>query len=65
MAKIIEKDGQKYIVVKGRAIPFTEVDGSGKPVIKVESETKKNENGGQDVTISVPCLKVASKNKLK
>ena len=64
MAQIIEKDGQKYLVVKGMAIPFSETDASGKPVIKVDSETKINKNGGKDVIIKVPVLKVAGNSKL-
>lgn len=62
--KIIEKNGQKYLVIKGRAIPFSETDSNGKPIVKVESEEKINENGGKDVTIKIPVLKVAGDNKL-
>ncbi len=61
---IIEKDGQKYLVVKGMAIPFSETDASGKPVIKVDSETITHPDGRKDVKIKVPTLKVASENKL-
>jgi hypothetical protein len=60
---IVKKNGLSYLVVGKRAIPFDKTDASGKPIIKVETEEKINENGGKDVTVKVPSLKVLTENK--
>lgn len=54
----IEKDGKLYLVLGKRAIPVDGLDASGKPIVKVDVETTPNENGGQDVTVHVPCLDI-------
>jgi hypothetical protein len=65
MPKIIEQDGKKYLIIGKRAIPFSRVDASGKPIVDVKSETKEYPDGRKDVVIKVPSLKVANKNNLK
>lgn len=63
MNKIVEKDGQKYLIMGDKAIPFSRVDGNGKPIIDVKSEEITHPDGRKDVKILVPCLKVVSENK--
>jgi len=60
---ILEKDGKKYLILGEIAIPFNEVDANGKPIIQVRSEETINENGGKDVKVFVPVLKVEGKQQ--
>ncbi len=61
---IVEKDGQKYIVIGDKAVPFNKTDENGKPVIKVESEEFTHPDGRKDVKVKMPALKVAGESKL-
>ncbi len=65
MARIIIKDGQKYMLIGDKAIPFDSFDENGKPIIKVESKETPNDRGGKDVEVRIPCLKITGENKLK
>lgn len=59
MAKIIEKDGKRYLITDDdKAIPINE---NGQ--IKVESEEIEHEDGSKDVIVKVPCLKVKQEQK--
>ena len=40
---------------------FKMIDGKMVPVIKVETQEIKREDGSQDVIVSVPCMQVSSK----
>ena len=61
--KLVEKDGIKYLVIGDKAIPFENVDGNGKPILKVTSEIKKYPDGRQDVTVHLPFLQVVGETK--
>ena len=61
--RVVEKDGIKYLVVGDKAIPFENVDGNGKPILEVTSETKTYPDGRQDCTVHVPCLQVVGEAK--
>lgn len=63
MNKIIEKDGQKYLVIGKKAVPFDEVDKNGKPKIKVESEEITHPDGSKDVKVKVPALEIKGEQK--
>ena len=62
MENIIEHEGKQYLKVGDKALEISSFDKAGKPIIKVESVETPNENGGTDVTISVPCLKIVGDN---
>lgn len=60
--KILTIEGKKYLKVGDKAIPIDHFDESGKPVIvAVWSEETKNDTGGQDCTVHVPCFQIAAK----
>ncbi len=61
---IIEKDGKKYLLIGDKAVPFDKVDSNGRPIIEVKTEETINQNGGKDVKVKVPSLKVAGKSKI-
>ena len=65
MPEIIEQNGKKYLVIGTIAIPFDKSDGNNKPIIEVTSEEMINENGGKNIKIFVPVLKVVGENKIK
>jgi hypothetical protein len=56
--EVFEYNGQHYLRIDDKAIPVEIVNGQPVPTIKAESVTTPNENGGQDVTVKVPCLKI-------
>lgn len=57
--KIIEHNGQKYVIIGDKAIPCDE----NGVVTGVWSEETRNANGGQDCTVHVPCLQIAAKQQ--
>lgn len=59
--KIIKKDGQEYISLKGNAIPITR-DKNGHPTIKPVIERKKDKNGKEHVIVKIPALKIKLKS---
>ena len=60
---IVKKNGFTYLVAGDRAFPFKKRDVSGNPIIEVKTEEKINENGGKDVIVKVPSLKVQGEQK--
>jgi len=59
--KIIKQNGQDYLKIGSRAVPFT-LDKNGKPVIKPIVSRTKDENGKEHVTINIPCLTIKLHN---
>lgn len=59
--KIIKQNGQEYMQIGSRAVPFT-LDKNGRPVITPKIERKKDKNGKETVTIHIPCLKIKLSN---
>ena len=57
MENVFEKDGQKYLRIGSRAIPFQDFDAAGRPIIKprVEHSVK---DGKPVVTIHLPSFKL-------
>ena len=64
MAKeILTIEGKKYLRVGDKAVLIDHFDEGGKPVITgVWSEETKNDAGGQDCTVHVPCLQIAGES---
>lgn len=60
--RIFEKDGQKYLRIGNKAIPFNDVDKHGKPIIKPEIIKTKTKDGKENIIIKLPALKVRIKN---
>ena len=56
MAKIVESNGQKYVMIGDKAIPCDE----NGVITQCWSEEKPNANGGQDCTVHVPCLQIVA-----
>lgn len=63
MTKIVEKDGQKYLIIGKKAIPIDKMGENGKPIINVETEETVNDKGGKDVKVKIPTLKIQGKQK--
>lgn len=55
---IIVNNGQKYLKVGDKAIPFDEYDKSGRPIIKPTIERIERPGGKIDVVVKVKCLKI-------
>lgn len=58
--EIFEQDGQKYLRIGDRAIPFSDFDASGNPIIKPLVENVVHADGRKDVKIIVPFLTIQS-----
>lgn len=58
--KIIKKGKQKYIKIGSMAIPFSEVDENGKPIIKPKIE-KEMVDGREHVVVKIPAMRVKIK----
>jgi len=54
-----------YVKSKDKLLLIDHFDGNGKPVLTSEcwSEETVNLTGGQDCTIHVPCLQIATKQQ--
>jgi len=54
-----------YVKVGNKLVPIDHFDGSGKPVLISECWLEETVNlmGGQDCTIHVPCLQIATKQQ--
>jgi len=60
--EIITHEGRQYLRIGDKAILIDHFDENGKPVIgQVWSEETKNDAGGQDCTVHVPCFQIAMK----
>lgn len=55
---VFEQDGQTYLRIGDKAIPFNGYDVNGKPVIKPVVETIIRPDGQRDVTVKVPFLTI-------
>ena len=55
---IFEHEGQKYVRIGDKAIPFDSVDADGKPIIIPIIENIVHTNGRKDVIVRVPCLTI-------
>jgi len=55
------RNGQKYLRIGERAIPFDDYDDNGVPVIKPKIERTKDENGKEHVRIKIPSLTIKHK----
>jgi len=53
---IFEQDGQKYLRIGNKAIPFESFGPDGKPVIKAIPHVTEHPDGRRDVRVEVPCL---------
>lgn len=60
MAEIIEHEGDKYIRFGDKLVKIDHFDSEGTPVIGCWSEETKNESGGQDCTVHVPCFQLGA-----
>jgi hypothetical protein len=60
--KLVEKDGQWYLVSGDKAVPVRIID--GKPVVEgAWGEYRKNAQGGTDCIMHVPCLTIVGEVK--
>lgn len=59
--KIITQDGQDYIQIGERAVPFI-MDSEGNVVVKPVIEKSVDENGQEKVTVKIPSLKIKLSN---
>ena len=51
-------DGKKYILIEDKLVEVERFDSQGKPVIKAYGEEIPRADGGQDVVVHVPCMKI-------
>jgi len=58
---MIEIDGKNYVRIGDKLAEVDHIDSRGKPVIKAVGEEIPREDGGQDVIIHVPCLRIGCK----
>jgi hypothetical protein len=62
--RVLKVGGKQFLRLGNKAIPISGFDTKGNAIVAgVWSEEKINENGGQDCTVHVPCLKIESKPK--
>lgn len=59
--KIITKDGQDYIQIGERAVPFT-LDKDGNVVVIPVIEKFNDENGKENVIVKIPSFKIKLSN---
>jgi len=55
---IFESNGQKYIKIGDKAIPFDDYDESGNPIIKPKIEKITHPDGRTDVKVKITSLRI-------
>jgi len=61
MTDVFEKDGQKYLRIGDKAVPFDDYDAAGKPIIKPKIEVREHPDGRRDTIVKIPALQIRSK----